>query len=100
AQFDLELVDASHQTTHGGSMRYVLAHPGERPVTVRVERLLARERPLGLERIETYERFAGRGRRFRDRLRGMIEELRRRERLLVGYGATAKSTILLNYCGI
>src|SRR3990172_1745088 len=33
AQYNMEIVDAAHQDTHGGSMRYSVGHKGERSVS-------------------------------------------------------------------
>ncbi|BCB88516.1 hypothetical protein Psuf_058290 [Phytohabitans suffuscus] len=45
-------------------------------------------------------RFAGETARIRDALVAELTALRRAGRRVTGYGATAKSATLLNYCGI
>lgn len=99
-EFDLELVDVVHQPTHGGSMRYVLAPRGSRQPRPSVEALLAQESSLGLDRVDAFVRFAERVTRSRDNLRSLLGELSAEGRRVVGYGATSKSTTILNYCGI
>lgn len=96
----LELIDVLPQATHGGSMRYVLARQGAHPVSDEVSRTLAEESELGLARPETYDAFRGRCERSRDRLVRLIRDLRAGGRRVVGYGATSKSTTVLNYCGL
>lgn len=96
----LELINALPQTTHGGSMRYVLARQGAYPVSEEVERAFANEREQGLTRAETYEAFRVRCERSRDELAGLIRGLRRDGRRVAGYGATSKSATVLNYCGL
>src|SRR6266550_4396321 len=54
AAHDLEIVDVQPQTVHGGSMRYVVAHRGARPVSQAVAAQRAREDLLGLKLPETY----------------------------------------------
>jgi methylation protein EvaC len=96
----LELIDALAQPTHGGSMRYVLAKAGARPATAGVQQTIAREAAQGLDRAETYESFRARCERSREALVGLIRRLRSEGRRVVGYGATSKSTTVLNYCGL
>ena len=95
----LELVDALSQTTHGGSMRYVLAKTGTRNVAPSVTQTIAKEKEQGLDRAETYETFRSRCERSREALVDLIRGLRAQGRRVVGYGATSKSTTVLNYCG-
>lgn len=53
---------------------------------------------LGLQ--ATWERFAERCFAHRDRLAAMIREERARGGTIIGYGASARSSTLLNFCGI
>lgn len=100
APHGLEVIDAVPQTTHGGSMRYVLSKRGARPVAATVERVIASERVLGLHKPETYDAFRARCERSRDDLVDVIRKLRAAGRRVVGYAATSKSTTVLNYCGL
>ena len=54
APHGLDLVDVMPQVTHGGSMRYVFAPKGSRPVAPRVGEQLAKESAQGLDKAETY----------------------------------------------
>jgi methylation protein EvaC len=96
----LEVVDAVPQETHGGSMRYVIARRGSRPVSPRVEACLRKEKGLGLEEPAVYERFRENCEASRDALLGLLKDIRGRGKRIVGYAATSKSTTILNYCGI
>lgn len=100
AEHGLELVDTLPQVTHGGSMRYVLAPKGSRPVADRVGAQLAREREQGLDRPETYLRFKQNCEASRTGLMEVLTDLRAKGKRVVGYGATSKSTTVTNYCGI
>lgn len=98
--FGLTLVDAEPQSTHGGSMRYVLARHGRRSPSARLETLLAHEAGLKLTDHATFAAFAERCRQSRDRLVALLGELKADGKRVVGYAATSKSTTVLNYCGI
>ncbi len=96
----LELVDVTPQVTHGGSMRYVFAPQGSRPVAPRVGEQLAKESAQGLDKADTYRRFKENCEKSRAGLMQALESLRREGKRVVGYGATSKSTTVTNYCGI
>jgi len=96
----MEVVDARRQAVHGGSMRYTLARAGERAVSPAVAALAAEEREAGLDRAETYVRFAGEVMRIRKELPALLHRLRDEGKRVTGYGATSKSTTVTNFCGI
>ena len=100
AEYGMEVIDVEPQTTHGGSMRYVIACRGARPVSPRVGRQLEKEQAPGLQLPETYQRFRRNCERSRDRLRALLTDLKTQGKRVVGYGATSKSTTITNYCGI
>jgi len=95
-----ELIDLLPQETHGGSMRYVLARKGERSVSATVNEIVAAEKAQGLHLPETYEQFRRDCEASKERLVRLLEEEKAAGRRVVGYGATSKSTTILNYCGI
>jgi methylation protein EvaC len=99
-QYGMEVIDVEPQSTHGGSMRYVIAFKGARPVSVNVGRQLEKERVLGLHLPETYQRFRQNCERSRDQLLTLLTDLKAKGKRVVGYGATSKSTTIINYCGI
>jgi len=96
----LELIDVLPQVTHGGSMRYVLSPVGARPVSASVELVLAKECVQGLSSVDAFMRFKRNCESQRTKLISLLERLRTEKKMTVGYGATSKSTTVLNYCGI
>ena len=97
---DLELIDLQPQGTHGGSMRYVLAHRGAYPQQPSVAAILREEKAQGLDRLETFQAFAQQVARSKTELLELLSDLKRQGKKIAGYGATSKSTTILNYCGI
>jgi methylation protein EvaC len=98
--YGFELIDLLEQGTHGGSMRYVLARKGARGKAPAVERIMAEERSAGLHLPRTYEKFRRACEASKDRLVRLLAEEAAAGRRVVGYGATSKSTTILNYCRI
>jgi methylation protein EvaC len=99
-RYGMEVIDVQRQTTHGGSMRYVIAHKGVRPVSGAVRRQRTHEKELGLHLPITYDRFRQNCEGSRDRLMSLLKSLKADGKRVVGYGATSKSTTVTNYCGI
>jgi SAM-dependent methyltransferase len=98
AAHGLELFDVERLPTHGGSLR-IYAGRG-RAVEPAVAALRRAEEEAGLGRLETYAAFEARVRAAkRDLLEFLIGEARAGRRV-AGYGAAAKGSTLLNYCGI
>jgi methylation protein EvaC len=97
---DMELIDVQPQKTHGGSMRYVLAHKGAYPVKDEVKHLLEKERAQGLDRLVTFEKFRANVEQSRSNLVQLLTSLKAQGKKVAGYAATSKSTTVLNYCRI
>ena len=94
-------VDVERVPIHGGSLR-VSAVRAERepPARDAVEALIAEESAWGVDRISFYEGFATRVVRLRDDLNALLARLKQEGRRIVGYGASAKGSTLMNYLGI
>ncbi|WP_286156961.1 class I SAM-dependent methyltransferase [Streptomyces sp. AA4] len=99
-RFGFELVDVRRVPVHGGEVRYTLARSGRRQPSPAVGSLLADEEARKLTAPATLAGFAERASGVRERLGAELSALRRSGARVVGYGATAKSATLLNYCGI
>jgi SAM-dependent methyltransferase len=85
---------------HGGSLRMFVGRPSEVTVQDSVAQLLGRERELQLDRIEPYRAFSKRVEALREELVSMLTKLRSEGKTIAAYGASAKGSTLLNYCGI
>jgi len=98
--YNLELFDASPQSTHGGSMRYFLCKSKEYKKTSRLKKLLNNEKKLKLEKLNTYKLFAKRVINSKKKLVNLLKLLKKNNKTVYAYGATAKSTTIFNYCKI
>ncbi len=83
---------------HGASLRIYMQKKGTQSASVRS--LLSREEKLGLTHLVTFQRFAKRALKNRTVLRGLLQDIRRKKKIIAGYGAPAKGNTLLNYCKI
>jgi methylation protein EvaC len=99
-QHGMVIINVEPQQTHGGSMRYVIAHKGVRPISRNVTQQLRKERKLGLDKPETYLAFRRNCENSRDSLMSLLNSIRKQGKKIIGYAATSKSTTIINYCGI
>jgi SAM-dependent methyltransferase len=83
---------------HGGSLRLYLA--GGAAHGSSAEALLAEERALGMDREGYYADFGRAVAGVREQLTGTLRELKAGGARIAAYGAAAKGTVLLNYCGL
>lgn len=100
SRYDLEIIDVEPQETHGGSMRYIIAHRGSRSISDRVYEQLEKEKKWGLDKPKTYQIFRKNCERSRKELVAVLNKIRQTGGRIVGYGATSKSTTIINYCGL
>ncbi|MGW2584710.1 methyltransferase domain-containing protein [Streptomyces virginiae] len=99
-RFGFELVKAERLAVHGGEVRYTIARKGRRTPDPSVTELLTEEKVRRLADLETLQTFFGKVEKSRDDLVGLLRRLKEEGRTVVGYGATAKSATVANYCGI
>ena len=83
---------------HGGSLRLFVERTGAPEDSVSA--LLDEERRRGIDRPDYYRGFADRIETLRDGLYAMLADLKGQGLRIAGYGAAAKATTLLSYCGI
>jgi methylation protein EvaC len=95
-----EVISALPQTTHGGSMRYVISHKGAHQKDESIEQTFINEKRLGLHLKETYQKFGEDCEASRFKFRELLNSLKQQNKRVVGYAATSKSTTVLNYCQI
>lgn len=98
---ELELVDVEKLETHGGSMRYFLTHKASKTaVSGSVQNWLMVEKMLGIHSWPVLENFAGKVAASKNLLLSLIQAKLDQGKRIAGFGATSKSTTILNYCGI
>jgi methylation protein EvaC len=96
----MDLISLEPQKTHGGSMRYTLAHEGVFPPDDRVQKVLDEEKNIGLDRLDGFRTFGNKVEKSKTDLLLLLSELKKKGKKVAGYAATSKSTTILNYCQI
>ena len=91
----LHLIDIRKTPIHGNSYMFVFKKIAED--TSKVDAVLAEERALGLQDMNTYLAYADRASTIVEDLKQTIMHYRMSDYLIVGYGAAAKGNTLLNF---
>jgi hypothetical protein len=97
--FDMGIVDIERINTHGGSLRIYIKR-GMKSSSQNVIKMRDSEISLNLRSLEPYDLFARKTRKIREELTHLLIDLKTKGSIISGYGASAKSSILLNYCQI
>ena len=100
--YNLEIFDIENTSTHGGSNRYFIKKKTNQTYKInkRVNKNFANEKKFGLHKISTYKNFAKKVAYSKIKLNKIFENLIKKNKRIIGYGATAKSCTVLNYCKI
>lgn len=100
-EFGMRVFDVEHVETQGGSLRVFAAlqdsHHKKMPS---VDTMLEKEHEAGLDKEETYKEFAKLPAHVREILPTLLGKIKSAGKRIVGYGAAAKGTTLLQYAGI
>lgn len=97
----LRIVRTDHYPVHGGTLRMYAGHEARHPAHApAVLALAAQEREAGYTTLARYQQYASDVARNRERVVGLLRELKAEGKTVAGYGAPAKGNTLLNYCGI
>ena len=100
--YNLEIFDVEELNIHGGSMRLYLKHLENKDIIISnsVIQKLKQEKKFGLTSISTYTTFSNKVNISKRKIWQFFIDAKRKRKTIVGYGAPAKGSTLLNYCGI
>jgi nucleoside-diphosphate-sugar epimerase/SAM-dependent methyltransferase/quercetin dioxygenase-like cupin family protein len=93
--FDVEEID-----THGGSIRVYVSQEDKIKINDSVSQILEKEERFGLKKISTYLEFGKKIEKLKETVIKNIKNLKKKHSTIVGYGAPAKASTLLNYFNI
>ena len=98
----LAILDVDFNAVNGGSFSIVAAKRGAPDLDARgrIEGVLRRETELGLDTPAPYAAFSAAVARHRDELQRFLRAARAEGRRVLGYGASTKGNVLLQYCGL
>ena len=100
AKYGLNLFDCKNLSTHGGSMRYYLVKDSQFTESNHLINTFKNEISIGLLDLNSYKKFARKCDFARKKFKERLELYKSNKLKIVGYGATSKSTTILNYCDV
>lgn len=96
----LELFDCKHLDTHGGSMRYYFKKTSSIQISDTLSKQIEQEAIMGIKELETYNKFSENCEFAKNEFKKSLEIFKEKDYRIIGYGATSKSTTILNYCDV
>ena len=98
---NLEIYKIENLDIHGGSNRYFIKRIiNNIKIEISVKRQNKEEIKYGIDKKATYFKFQKRVESSKKKLISIFKYCKSKNKKIIGYGATAKSTTILNYCKI
>ncbi len=100
-KYDLEIYKIENLDIHGGSNRYFIKNiDNKKKIEKSVIKQQSKEVKYGLNKKSTYFKFKKRVENSKKKLVSIFKFCKNKNKKIIGYGATAKATTILNYCKI
>jgi len=100
-KYNLRLLDVDFYSIHGGSFVLYVARENSRfPTSEKIDHVIAQEKEIGLNKLETYYNFTKEVEHNRENLIRLLKEHKSSGKRVFGLGAPLKGSTLLNYYGI
>ena len=96
----LKVYKVKEVDTHGGSLRVYVSKNKNKRVDKSVAKYIDLEKRNKLDKIETYQNFSNEVEKVKNKSIKKINKILEKDKSIVGYGAPAKATTILNYFGL
>ncbi len=98
---ELKIVNVKKTTIHGGSISVFITHEKSKyKPSNEVSEFVTAEKLKKLDRRSAYEDFGRRIKIIRRDIMAYLKRIKKEGKRIIGYGASAKGNVLLNYCKI
>ena len=96
----LKIFKIEQLKTHGGSNRVYFKKSYNNKIKISniVSKQLKNEKKFGIDNLKIYKKFAQNVRKSKQNLIKIFKQIKKNNELIIGYGATYKSSTVLNYC--
>ena len=98
----LQIFNIEKLKTHGGSNRVYFKKYSNSKIKIldNVSRYLKNEKKIGIHKLDVYRKFSKSVQKSKIKLVQIFKKLKKRGEPIIGYGATYKSSTVLNYCNL
>lgn len=93
-----KIIDIEFNDVNGGSFCIVVSRRGKE--SQKLKEYLLKEQELGFDSLERYEHFKKKVNEHRQKLKNFLLGLKKDGHKVLGYGASTKGNVVLQYCGI
>jgi methylation protein EvaC len=99
---DLEIYDIENINVHGGSNRYYIKKIKNKKfkLSTRFKKNMILEKKYGLDKFSCYKKFSKKVQDSKKGLIKLLKNLKKNNKKIIGYGASAKAVTILNYCNL
>ena len=99
---NLEIYDVENIKVHGGSNRYYIKKTKNKEIKVllRLKRNIILEKKFGLDKLSCYKNFSRKVKKSKIKLIELFKKLKKNNKKIIGYGASAKAVTIINYCNL
>ncbi len=101
-KYNLQVFKIEKLKTHGGSIRYFIKKNLNSNIKIHnsVKKHLKDELKYKMNNFETYIKFGDKVKKSKKNLISVFNNIKKKNKKIIGYGSTAKSVTILNYCKI
>lgn len=100
-KYELKVIAAEKQSIHGGSMRYIITRKESKyNPSPEIEKLCENERQRGFDKYGIYSNWSSKVKTYISDFRNNILALKRDNKIIIAFAASAKGNTLLNSAGI
>ena len=98
----LEIYDIENIKVHGGSNRYYIKKVNNKKIksSIQFKRNMNLEKKYGLNKFSCFKKFSEKVKKSRINLIRLLNDLKKNNEKIIGYGASAKAVTILNYCNL
>ena len=99
---NLQVFKVEKLQTHGGSIRYFIKKNLNSNIKIHnsVKKHLKDELNYKMDNFQTYLKFGEKVKKSKKNLISIFNNIKKKDKKIIGYGSTAKSVTILNYCKI
>ena len=97
---EMKIYKVEEVDTHGGSLRVYATMNKKKRIHKSIKQYTELEKKNKLDKIETYYKFAKDVEKIKSNFLKKIDEILSENKKIIGYGAPAKATTVLNYFGL
>jgi methylation protein EvaC len=100
-KFDLEVFDVNYDPKfRSGCIKFYIGHKGQRQIHPCVEETRSFEKVSRYDKLELWHNFSKKIWDTRIDLMDLLNRIKLDGAHIIGYGATGRGTVMMNYCGI